>query len=400
MKGFIVMNCIFKRIISIVVTIVMVFSVVALPGHAGWMSELIHDQQDFEEGYTPITTQQFITICDDINDAIEVALGVRLIPEEKMEVKVSGFMVEIFNGMTEATEGVVDCDLILKSLPSLKGNSNEIKSLLKLDMSVVDPALQEMANEYYAKDDAISGFATSLIRAYLKTIDSIEMYAVPVEGKPSWSELFIAVHYEYGEPDRFSTNIVYDAETQTLNSKYNTGVLDLGFVLDTDSYVISTAVNSWQRNFGFTVLYDVFVYLTDFFDYVTVRVHFTYDNREWMVQLWKGKYFIAPGGEIGIYTREIGSPGTFYNCAADEDMMTMSMKLYHKDNLIFELGPKQHWWLTGFKLAPKAYVPASLTLHGTIDFPTAEMANLFVENANKTGEIQATANGTHTSFVW
>lgn len=387
------MNCIFKRIVSVLISLVMLMGIAVVPGYAS-------DDEAYDEGYTPITTQGFIGVIDEINDAIEIVTGIRVIPEEKLKVTVDGFMVDVFQGITDATEGVIDCEMLLNSLPSLKGSSNEIKSLLKLDMAVVDPALQEMADEYYAQGNDLGGFAVSFIRVYLKTIDSCEMYSVPVEGEEGCFELFIAVNYEYGEADHFSTNIVYDSVNETLNSKYDTGVLDLGFVLDTDSYVISTAINSWQRGYGFTMVYDIFCYVTKVFDYTTVRVKFVYDNREWMVQLWKGKYFVAPGGEIGIYTREIGSQGTFYNCASDEDMMVMSMKLYHQDELLFEMEPTLHWWLTGFKLHPKAYVPKSMTMHGTIDFPTEEMATLFVENANATGQIEAVQDGAHTSFVW
>ena len=388
------MNSVFKRIVSVFISLVIVMGVAVVPGYAS------DNDEAFNEGYIPTTTQGFIGVIDEINDAIEIVTGIRIIPEEKMKVTVDGFMVDIFQGITDATEGVVDCDMLLNSLPSLKGSSNEIKTLLNLDMSVVDPALQEKADEYYADGNDLAGFAVLFIRAYLKTIDSCELYSVPVEGQDGCFELFMAINYEDGEADRFSTNIVYDSVKETLNSKYDTGVLDLGFVLDTDSYVISTAINSWQRGFGFTMAYDIFCYITKVFDYTTVRIKFVYDNREWMIQLWKGKYFVAPGGEIGIYTREIGSQGTFYNCAADEDMMVMSMKLYHKDTLLFEMEPTLHWWLTGFKLHPKAYVPTSLTMHGTIDFPTEEMATLFVENAKATGEIEAVQNGTHTSFVW
>ena len=78
----------------------------------------------------------------------------------------------------------------------------------------------------------------------------------------------------------------------------------------------------------------------------------------------------------------------------------MGMEIYHQDDLIFEMEPQLHWWLTGFKLHPKVYAPSSLTMSARIDFPTEEMSTLFVENANATGEIEAERSGTHTSFVW
>lgn len=394
------MTCFLKRIISVALTLVMFFSVAVVPGHAGWMSELVHDQQDFDEGYTPMTSQQFITLCDDINDAIEVALGVRLIPEEKMKVSIDGFLVDVFADLKEGSNGVLDCALIAENFPSMTESANKVKTILQLDMAVVGPILSDKSNEFAQEGNMFASVLVGLLNAYLKTIDDVELYAKPYEGHEGSYVLNMKVNYADGTMDDFDTGMVYDSVNGTLDSKEGNGMFALGFVLDTNTNTLYTAINSWQRNFGFTVLYDMFVYMTDVFDYVTTRVHFTYDNREWMIQLWKGKYLIAPGGEIGIYTREIGSAGTYYNCASDEDMMNMSMKLYHKDDLLLELGPKRHWWLTGFKLAPKAYVPASLTLHGTIEFPDAEMANLFVENANEVGDIKATANGAVASFVW
>lgn len=388
------MNCTFKRIVSVLMSLVLLFGVAVLPGYA------TETEADSSEDYPMLTTQEFVSEVKAINNACEAVLGFRLFPEEKLQIKIDGFLNDVFAGIKEETAGAIDCELLIQNLPSLKGHSNEIKSLLKLDMGELDPALKEMADDYYSQQNMLGGFAISFIRVYLKTIESCEIYSVPVEGEEGRLELCLVLNFEQGESELFYTGIIYDTTDGTLNSREENGILGIGYVFDTDDYIISTAVNSWQRGFGFTMAYDIFCYVTKLFDYVTVRVKFTYDNREWMIQLWKGKYLVAPGAEIGIYNREIGSFGTFYNCAADEDMMVMGMEIYHQDDLIFEMEPQLHWWLTGFKLHPKVYAPSSLTMSATIDFPTEEMATLFVENANATGEIEAERSGTHTSFVW
>lgn len=395
------MNKTFQRIVSIIVSLVVLLSVAVVPGYAVESDRIIWDQeQAYNEGYTPLTTQEFISGIQTINNAFEVLLGFRLIPEEKFEITVNGFLNDIFADIKEETDGVLDCDMLIHSLPSLAESSNKVKTLLELDMDVVDPALKEAVDEYYSQGNSLAGFLVSLLRAYLKTMESCELYSVPVEGEEGLFELYLALNFEYGESETFSTGIIYDSVNNTLNNKDNTGIVGIGFVLDTEDYTISTAINSWQRNFGFMIAYDIFSYVTNFFDYVTVRIKFDYDNREWMVQLWKGRYLIAPGGEIGIYNRDMGSLGTFYNCASDEDMMVMSLKLYHQEEMLFEMEPTLHWWLTGFQLHPKAYIPESLTMRGTIDFPTAEMATLFADKANATGEIEATQNGANVAFIW
>lgn len=388
------MNLTFKRIVSIFIALIMVFGVAVMPGYA------TEQEADGTEDYPLLTTQEIISDMQAINNACESILGFALFPEEKLQITINGFLNDLFAGIKEETEGAIDCELLIQNLPSLKGHSNEIKSLFSLDMGEIDPALKEMADEYYSQQNLLAGFAVAFVRAYLKTIDSCELYSVPVNGDEGKIELCLVLNFEYGEPETFYTGIIYDTVNNTIDSREKNGILGIGFVFDTENYLISTAVNSWQRGFGFTMAYDIFCYVTKLFDYDTVRVKFVYDNREWMIQLWKGKYLVAPGAEIGIYNREIGAVGTFYNCASDEDMMVMGMEIYHQDNLIFEMEPQLHWWLTGFKLHPKVYQPTTMTMHGTIDFPTEEMAELFVENAIATGEITASRNGTHTTFVW
>ena len=117
-----------------------------------------------------------------------------------------------------------------------------------------------------------------------------------------------------------------------------------------------------------------------------------------MIQIWKGQYGMTAGAEIGVYNKT--DKVMQYDCVSEEEFLEMSFVLYNQGEEMFHRGPEKHWWLTGFKLHPKVYVPSSLTMSATIDFPTEEMATLFVENANATGEIEAERSGTHTSFVW
>ncbi len=384
----------FQRIISAFLAMVLLFGVVIVPTYA----KPTDYEQAYNEGYTPLTTHEILSKVKTINDAFESLLGFRLISEEKFAVTVNGHLNDIFAGIKEATEGVIDCEELINSLPSLAEGSKKIKALFKLDMEVVGPQMQEMADQYYRDGNPIASFFLTFLKVYLMTIESCEIYLEPVE--EGLFEVKFVLNFENGSAYDSGTGIMYDEVNQTLTGADGAGVLGTGFDFDTDDYIITTAVNSWQRGVGFTIAYDIFCYVTEIFDYTTVRVKFVYDNREWMIQLWKGRYLVAPGAEIGIYNREIGAPGTFYNCAGDDDMMVMGMEIYHLDDLIFEMEPTLHWWLTGFKLSPKVYLPESLTMNGTIEFPTQEMADLFVDSAQATGEIEANQNGTLVSFVW
>ncbi len=395
------MNRTLQKIICGLLSLLTVFSVLLVPVNASSSSKKIWDSnQIYNEGYTPLTTQQFLSGIRNFNDAIELITGMRILPEETFEIVVNDNLNDIFGGIKEASGGVLDCDALIHNLPSLADSSKKFKSLFKIDMAVVEPPLQKVIDNYYREGNLLMGFAASLLKAYLKTMEKCELYSVPVKNEIGKFEIRFTLVFEDGTKQDSATGIIYDSVNKTLNSKDNTGVLGTGFILDTDNYIIQTSVNSWQRQFGFTMAYDIFCYVTKIFDYTTVRVKFNYDNREWMIQLWKGRYLIAPGGEIGIYNRDMGAPGTYYNCAGDEDMMLMSMELYHLDKLLFKMKPQRHWWLTGFKIHSKAYLPESLTMKGTIDFPTKEMADLFVKAASDTGVIQLVQNKAHVSFVW
>ncbi len=396
------MNRSIKQVISVVMSLILVFGIAVMPGTAASTDKKPWDSQEvYDEGYVPVTSVEFFEIVDQVNDACDILLGFRLLPEEKLEMTVNGHLNDIFASIKEETNGILDCDQVAHSLPALSPGSKEIKTLLQLDMDVVAPVLNDLAGDCFENDQVIAGFFITLLKMYLLTIESCELYTAPAEGEPGVFDICLAVNFENGTKDTIVTGMIYDSVNGSLTNRDGHGMLGLGFELDTDTNVLTTVVNSWQRNFGFMMTYDIFCYVTKIFDYITERVHFTYDNREWMIQVWKGKYLIAPGGEIGIYNREIGAPTTFYNCASDEDMMVMTMKLYHKDELLLEMEPTLHWWLTGFKFYEKVYVPESLILHGSIQFPTVEMADLFVASAaQEATDMATTQNGATVAFIW
>ena len=161
-------------------------------------------------------------------------------------------------------------------------------------------------------------------------------------------------------------------------------------------------VDVWMRDFGFTMFYDIFCYTTPLFFYNTRRIKFDYADKEWMIQIWKGNYLVSNGAEVGIYSREPGSFGTYYDCATDEQMMEMSMALYHGDNLIFERSKMLHWWLTGFKVSDRLYPASSMTLKFSIDMKDEEMLNAFceaIENHYRK-DMTYTVDGLTVNVVW
>jgi elongation factor P len=70
-----------------------------------------------------------------------------------------------------------------------------------------------------------------------------------------------------------------------------------------------------------------------------------------MVQMWKGNYFISNGGEVGLYWREPGQIGSYYNCATEE--IPMSLQVSIGDKVLVNRPLQEHWWISGFNIGEK-----------------------------------------------
>ena len=204
-------------------------------------------------------------------------------------------------------------------------------------------------------------------------------------------------------------------------------LLDRGQVLGykysfRDDYYYTNDKQCWQSNFGFAKLYDLVApYILLEYDYV--RVYFTYEGKDWMIQLWKGQYgLLFYGAEQGIYTKahsddEINA-FTFYRCADQSDWLDMEMSLYHDNgNGVYERELSRdygkYWWCTGFKSGHlRQQEPANeLRTVGTITCKDAEMARLFSDGLEQLGFTRKASkdkldldsfcvDGTNVSFIW
>lgn len=210
---------------------------------------------------------------------------------------------------------------------------------------------------------------------------------------------------------RFSDSVefVYDPLTNSITVKTKDGrdTGFFGFKYSMTDQVIYTAEDAWQRNFGFEETYDN-VSGAGAISYDTIRVKFNYNNKEWMMQYWKGQYgFVLIGAELGLYNRDPGSTNsTYYNCVTDAEKLNMSVKVYRQDaddqnkyNLLFQRTPTTTWWLTGFTpgtLSAGSYVvnpneTAKLRAEYVINFQTAEQAQAFIGGLEKTTTIEHNA---------
>lgn len=173
-----------------------------------------------------------------------------------------------------------------------------------------------------------------------------------------------------------------------------------------DDYYYTNDKNSWQSNYGFNKLYDIVApYMLMEYDYV--RVHFTYEEKDWMFQLWKGQYgLLFYGCEMGVYnkTHTDKKDGLFttYSCAPKEDWLNMEMSMYHDKMLNgnytreFTRDYDSYWWCTGFKEGHLLVEePASeLRMVSRVTFKSEEMASLFANGLEECGFLRLEGKST------
>jgi hypothetical protein len=163
-----------------------------------------------------------------------------------------------------------------------------------------------------------------------------------------------------------------------------------------DDYYYTNDKEAWQHDFGFGKIYDIVSpYILLEYDYI--RVFFTYKDKDWMLQMWKGQYgMVFYGGEIGIYNRAHSDDGvnewTFYKCPKEKDWLGMEMTLWHEQldgswKREFTREYDKYWWCTGFKNGHvRQEEPCDeLRLEGRITFKDEEMARLVTEGLKECG---------------
>lgn len=163
-----------------------------------------------------------------------------------------------------------------------------------------------------------------------------------------------------------------------------------------DDFYYTNDKECWQYNFGFGKIYDIASpYILLEYDYV--RVFFTYEDKDWMLQMWKGQYgMVFYGGEIGIYTRKHSEDGVgpwaMYACPAEENWLKMEMTLWHQElngswTREFSRDYDYYWWCTGFKNGHlRQQEPADeLRLTGRITFKSEEMAKIVADGLTECG---------------
>ncbi|MDR1733271.1 MAG: DUF4474 domain-containing protein [Oscillospiraceae bacterium] len=188
------------------------------------------------------------------------------------------------------------------------------------------------------------------------------------------SDIFMEFSYADGSKKGFDSGVNYNASTGLI-SQDKVGIAASGFEVNIKKgFVYSSQNPQLQRSLKYHWIYDaVALHAFNWTDVDTVRLQFDYKGKDWMLQLWKGRYFISTGGEVGLYNKNKGLSG-WYDCAVEADRIPMSFKLVANDGtVLIDREFQNHWWLTGFAMRTKTYTPKATTLYSTVQPKDEEM---------------------------
>jgi len=149
-----------------------------------------------------------------------------------------------------------------------------------------------------------------------------------------------------------------------------------------------------------------------------LKSEFAYGKYDWLVELWKGRYGITLGGEIGVYNKPSSSKSLLYSCAIwDNKLFQMGFVIYALSgsgktlsaSVLMTRYSDAHWWLTGFHIGLDSLdisgglKPTNLVMCAIIDFKTKTMANLFCKHITvDSSEVYAASSfeSTKVFIVW
>lgn len=398
------MKNIIKKITAAALVIIMSFSMMA-PASSAFVWD--NGPSNFEEyreiiengGYPALSTKQFYDIITSVEKVFRLLTGRGFTTGERFNFVMDDMLQEICGGI--AQKSGFDIALVGSNLPGINGLAEFVTTAFDINTTALREELYELRFEQDAQGNVPMACLYYFLGMYFSVIEECKAYCVPIEEENCY-EIHLKITMSDGGFEDIGTGMIINTETGSLYGKDGNGFLGLGFNFDYRELLVYTMVNVWMRDFGFMLFYDIFSYTTPLFFYNTRRIKFDYEGLEWMVQIWKGNYVVSNGAEIGIYTREPGSFGTYYDCANDEQMMNMSMKLYHGDELILERSEQLHWWLTGFKVSDVLYPARTQTLDFTIEMKDEAMLEAFCEAIDNhyRQDITYTVDGLKVNVVW
>ena len=397
----------FKKIISLILTfsILLTTSVVSFAQDNETEPEIrnLVEYKEYlmDEGYPVFTTADFQGVLKVFSTVMRILTGTWIFPQRKFNVEVDEFLTDVSKEIT--LNSGLDFLAIINNLPESNQLADIITTTFNIDTAEMRKQMHDKSDIYFAEGNTAMGAVYGLISIYMSVITKCEIYSVPQEDNPHIYDVYIRLTYKDGGTEEFFPGLMIDTVTGECYNHNDMGIVGIGFNMNLSEMLVYATVNCWMRDFGFCYLYDVIANsMPVFFNYNTRRFKFEYNDMEYMIQIWKGNYTVSNGGEVGVYCRDKSKFGSYYDSADDEHMLEMSMQILHGDKILVDKPLQPHWWVNGFNLGTRLYLPQSLTMKFSIVMTDEEMLNAFCEAIDKhyMHDVSYTVDGLTVNAVW
>ncbi len=389
---------IFKKVISLIMSLIIALSASVSVSAFSVNSSGFNFADD---GLPVFTTKDFYNVLNAVKTVFRFTTGTWIIPEQKFNVSVDVFLTEV-SEYIKSNSGL-DFVQILNNLPETNQLAEAVTSVLNIDTAEFRNQMYIKRDSYQEEGNTAMSVVYGLIGMYFSVINNCEIYALQSETNPAVYETYIRITYKDGGQETFYPGLLINTETGECSNVGTDGIVGSGFNLNLSEMTVYATIDSWMRNFGFCLFYDFAASsMPVFFNYRTRRFKFDYNGLEYMIQIWKGNYTVANGGEVGVYCRDASKSGSYYDCANNEQMLNMSMQILHGDKILVDEGPMLHWWVNGFNLSDRMYLPESLTMKFSIEMTDEEMLNAFCDSIDNhyMNDVSYTVDGLTVNVVW
>ncbi len=394
-----------KKLLSLFLAIIMCFSVCIPVVGADTTEENIDSPEAYMEfiehlGMPVISTETFGVFLNILKGLVSLLTGEEPQPE-KFNITLDDMLLDISADICENSG--LDLSLIASNFPDINVIANYFKNEYEIDTTEFRKARYAKRDEYLAEGNQMMASICHAIGAFMSIIKELSIYTVETSD-PDVYKVMLHLKYEDGTIETHDAGLLINTKTGECTNAEGTGMFGTGYNFNIEEMVVYTTVDCWMRNFGFCLFYDIMANSMPIsYSYVTRRFKFEYDGLEWMIQIWKGNYFISNGGEVGIYSRDPEKAfGSFYNCATPEQELDMSMQVLIGNKQLVNRPLQRHWWISGFHLGTMRYLPSALTLKSTIVMPDEEMLEAFTAAIDKNvmNDVEYTVDGLKVSLVW
>ncbi len=392
----------FRKFVSVILAFIMCFTMTAsFKTEAAKEPEnpLQYAEMLWNEGYVTVSTDTIIAVVRHFGRVLSIFTREN-VDTKRFNLRFDSFTSELCSYICSGSG--LDLEKIFTNLPDINIPANLAVETFSIDTTAFRNQMYEKRAECDKKGDGASAMLYHFLGVYLSIIELCEVYGEKTEN-PDVVELKLRFTYKDGSTETVSPGIYVNTVTGQCSNKDDSGMIGIGFNFSLAEMTVYATVNCWMRNFGFCLLYDIAATMMPaIYRYETRRFKFDYDGLQWMIQIWKGNYVVANGSEVGIYYREPQAVGSFYNCADNSKMLPMSMKLYRGDKLLMERAEENHWWINGFTLSGRMYLPLSLKMEFSIAMPDEEMLEAFCSAIDEhyMHDVSYTVDGLKVNVIW